>query len=287
MPNQRSDDTAEHWLRDDTPAQAAKARQLPVQVEFGALSHIGKIREKNQDHFLVTRIGRSLNVIATNLPAIDLPQLDEDFGYGMVVADGMGGMAAGERASILAIQTGMKLVFESPRWALKIDENEMQQLINRMKEYFQKVDETLIRETYSDPRLMGMGTTLTVAYSVGTNLFIVHAGDSRAYLFRDGQLRQLTRDHALPGAPNVLTNFAGGPYLGITPEIATASLLDGDRLLLCSDGLSKMVSDAEVAEILEDLIPPQPAAQALVDRALEHGGRDNVTVVLAHYTILS
>jgi protein phosphatase len=291
----------------DPPLEPSGAADLGpatpgVTVEFGAKSHIGKVRRTNQDHFLITRIARTLNVLQTSLPESELPGVIEDAAYGMVVADGMGGMAAGERASLLAIRTGVKLVLESPRWALKIDAKEADQLIERMRNYFLKVDETIIQQTRTDPRLTGMGTTLTVAYSVGRHAFVVHAGDSRAYLVRGGRLHQLTRDHTLAQAlasagaiptdeaavhssRHILTNFAGGPKHGINPEISTLELGDDDRILMCSDGLTGMVPDQDIAAILQRVSAPQAAAEALVDRALERGGQDNVTVIIAHYKV--
>jgi protein phosphatase len=295
-------DTDEFSGPEDKGFKATIQAKAPVRVEFGAVSDIGKVRATNQDHFLVTRIARTLDVLETNLPDGELPARIEDFAYGMVVADGMGGMANGERASILAIQTGVKLVFESPRWALRIDEHEAQQLIERMRQYVRKVDETLTEQARFDPSLSGMGTTLTVAYSVDTHAFVVHAGDSRAYLFHEGELHRLTRDHTVAqeladdgriphqtlkahATRHLLTNFAGGPPRGIIPEISTLELADGDRLLLCSDGLTEMIEDREIAEILDRQSDPRAAARALVGRAIANGGRDNVTVVLARYTV--
>ena len=148
-----------------------------------------------------------------------------------------------------------------------MDGPEARQLVDRMRGYFMQVDAALIRETLRNPSLAGMGTTLTVAYSVGSHAFIVHAGDSRVYLMRGGGLRQLTRDHTLAqsladagkipaesvgahSARHVLVNFAGGPRRGIEPDVVTIDLEDGDRLLLCTDGLTGMVSDAEIAVVL-------------------------------------
>jgi PPM family protein phosphatase len=279
-----------------------KRAEPPVQVEFGAGSDIGKVRDENQDHYSIVRIGRTLDVVRSNLPEGDLPEHVQDIAYGMVVADGMGGMVGGQRASLLAIQTGIRLVLESPRWALRIDEQESVQLIERMRAYFHEVDATLIRVTEVEPSLFGMGTTLTVAYSVGNRAFFVHAGDSRAYLMRGGELRQLTRDHTLAqslvdsgripaesveshASRHILVNYAGGPRRGIEPEIGTVELENGDRLMLCTDGLTGMLSDNEIAQVLQQHDQPEPAAQALIQHALLRGGRDNVTVVLAQYRI--
>ena len=250
----------------------------------------------------MARISRALDVMLTSLPDGDLPARTEEVGYAMVVGDGMGGLAAGEHASMLAIRTGVRLVLDSPRWSLAIDDKEARELIERMRGYFRKVDQVLIHSGAGDSSLAGMGTTLTVAYSVGTDVFIVHAGDSRAYLFRRGQLYQLTRDHTVAqllaeaGAirpeevstharRHMLTNFAGGPYEGIDPDIYTLNLADEDRILLCSDGLHEMVDDPTIAQTLRDHPESQSACRALVERALERGGRDNVTVILGRYAV--
>ncbi len=264
------------------PEPSARGPAL-VRAEFGAMTHVGKVREGNEDNFLVAKMGRLFEPLITSLPASELGNPAPEVGYVLVVADGMGGMAAGERASLTAIRTGVRLVMESPRWALTIDDAEIGPLIDRMKNYFREVDDAVIREAQLDPRLKGMGTTLTVAYTAGDHAFFVHAGDSRAYLHRRGELRLLTRDHSLPGRRNVLLNFAG--VRGIDPEITTLRLLDGDRLLLCTDGLTNMVPDPRIGEILDRVREPQPAAAALIEAALDAGGRDNVTAIVASYAI--
>ncbi len=273
-----------------------------VRVEFAAATHPGLVRANNEDHFAVTGLNRSFRVLASNLPDGDLPGQVDQPAYGMIVADGMGGMAAGEKASQLAIRTLIDLVLDSPRWATRIDDREAGRLMDRMRDYLHQVDTVVIGEARADLDLSGMGTTLTVAYTVGADVFIVHVGDSRAYLFRDGELEQLTRDHTMAqdladagairpdevnrhSARHVLTNFVGGPSHGVDPEIATLQLRDGDVLLLCSDGLTDMVDDGEIAGILRRPGPLDALARALVGRALEQGGRDNVTVVVARYEI--
>ncbi len=302
MSNPDDNDTREEVGLFDTVLQEEPARRPTVTVEFAGASHIGKVRRKNEDHYLVTRISRRLDVLSTNVPEGELPQVLEDSAYAMVVADGMGGMGAGDCASKLAIRTGIELVLESPRWSLRVDDHEAEQLISRMKDYFRRVDATVVGQTRANPSLSGMGTTLTVAYSAGTSAFIVHAGDSRAYLFRAGVLRQLTHDHTYAQAlfaagriapdevdthasRHVLTNFVGGPSLGIVPEVVPLELADGDWLMLCSDGLTGMVRDTEITEVLQQQSSPAGAAQALIDRALDRGGKDNVTVVLGRYAI--
>ena len=271
-------------------------------VEFGALSHPGKVRDRNEDHFLIGRIRRSLSVLRTSLPADRVPSRRDEDGYAMVVADGLGGAASGEIASMLAIRTGLELVGEAPRWGLRIDDDEAHELMERMRAYYLQVDTVLGDYARAHPELAGMGTTLTVAYSAGVHLFIVHAGDSRAYLYQDGSLYRLTRDHTLAQmladagkipteavethrGRKVLINCLGGGGSGVAPAVAHLRLADGDRVLLCTDGLTNLVNDELIAETLRLFPGPDDACKALVDLALDCGGSDNVTVLLAHYTV--
>ncbi len=267
-------------------------------LDFAAVSDPGKVRSHNEDHYLITRMGRTFGLVATNVPEGSLPDNIDEEAFGMVVADGMGGMAAGEKASLLAIQTGVDLVLNSPMWATRIDEEAARQLISQIRSYFRKVDSVIVGEGRSDRQLSGMGTTLTLAYIVKTDAFIVHVGDSRAYLFRQGQVERLTRDHTMAqgladaGAirkedvphhakRHVLTNFVGGPSSGVEPEVSTIELKNGDILLLCTDGLTDMVHDEEIAEILGRARSAEEASKELLALALDRGGRDNVTILLA------
>ena len=141
-----------------------------------------------------------------------------------------------------------------------------------------------------------------MAYSVGTDLFLTHAGDSRGYLFHDGTLEQVTHDHTLvqilvdtggisaeqakhDKRRNVVTNIIGGPHEGVKAEIHRLLLADGDVLLLCSDGLSEPVSDEAIAEVLAQTTDPEAACNRLVDLALDRGGPDNITAIVARYDI--
>jgi len=275
-----------------------------VHFEYGAVSETGKVRDKNEDHFLVSKISRKQEVLSTNVPRDHIPTLTGDDGYAMIVADGMGGMAAGEVASRLAITTALKLIQKSPKWGFKINKKEARELFERVSQHLRDIDETLTARSEADFRLVGMGTTLTAAYSSGADLFIIHLGDSRAYLYRKGELRQLTKDHTVAQAMadagyiapeevprhtkrNVLTNFLGGHHGKVKADVRWLRVADGDRLLLCSDGLHDMVDDASIARILGAHDRPRDAAQFLLDEALERGGRDNVTIIVASYAIPS
>jgi protein phosphatase len=274
----------------------------PVRVAFGAASHRGKVRPINEDHYVVLHRHGSLGVLMANLPEEQLPPPDDRDAYVMAVADGMGGAASGERASMLVLRTAIDLVFRQTKWTMEINESEFQEAVESLMASVRLIDRTLIEHARSEPRLSGMGTTLTAAYTVGLEAFIIHVGDSRAYLFRAGTLQRLTRDHTVAQelidsgqvAPDsdkarrlghVLTNYLGGPGGGGAADVHPIRLADGDRLLLCTDGLTGLVDEVEVARTLGLHAEPGDACRALVDLALERGGHDNVTVVLGSYTI--
>jgi len=278
---------------------APPTRKIPRwQVRFAAATHAGKVRPRNEDHYLVSRVGRWAETVATNLPTEIRPQRSEDCGYVLVVADGMGGMTAGQQASRLAILTGVDLVMQSPRWYFRIDQDQATALMDQLCQYFRDIDRRLSEKALKDSSLYGMGTTLTGAYLVGGNLFVVHVGDSRCYLFREGRLQQITRDHTLAQEladagrisqeeasrhrmRNELTRYIGGSDGNIQAEVHWLPLVPGDRILLCSDGLSGMVPDDEIARQLTEHHDADTACQSLLGAALEAGGRDNVTLIVA------
>jgi PPM family protein phosphatase len=273
-----------------------------VRADFGALSHVGKVRKNNEDHFLIARLGRAMEPVLSNLPPSVLPSQVEEHGYGLLVADGMGGAAAGEVASRMAVRLLLDLVLEAGKWGRRIDKQEARELVRRVEKYFGEIHSALISEAEANPDLAGMGTTLTVAYSFCAELVIAHVGDSRAYLFRRGELHQLTRDHTLAQAlvdkgqltrqeaarhhfRHILTNALGGKSGPAVADIQLCRLENQDRLLLCSDGLTDMVDDATISRVLASAPDARSGCSSLVELALEAGGKDNVTMVLAHYNI--
>jgi protein phosphatase len=285
-----------------TEAQRPRTPSSQVRAEVAGLSHPGKVRPNNEDCFLAARFARSMVTLQTNLPDGQVPDRYEEAGYALVVADGLGGAAAGEVASSLALTVGINLALNTPKWNLVMNAGEAREHMEKMRRRFRQIDYVLTERAKADPALAGMGTTLTVACSVGTDLFLYHVGDSRAYLFRQGGLHQLTRDHTLaqaladagliaPGQVathsyrHVLVRAVGGGGGDLEVETQHLQLADGDRLLLCTDGLTDMVPDPQIAEVLRDAQTPGEACQALVQRALERGGKDNITVVLARYSI--
>ena len=284
-------------IGDPTPTPSAAS----VDVEIAGLTHTGKIRTNNEDNFLVIRFGRFLQTMLTSLPEGHLQPDHGLTGYGMVVADGMGGMAAGEVASRLALTLLVDLVLETPDWILSLDEPYSDEVAARAVRRFYQVNESIIERARREPRLRGMGTTLTLACSLGTDLLIVHVGDSPAYLLRGKELHRLTRDHTvaqqmadhgtipLQQVPSryrhILTHAIGVREAGSEPDICRLHLCDGDRLLLCTDGLTDMMDDPTISGLLQSQVTSESACEALVDSALERGGRDNVTVVVATYHV--
>jgi protein phosphatase len=273
-----------------------------VRLDVAALSDKGKVREQNEDHYFVARCGRHVTTMMTNVPSGDVPSQFGETGYLMVVADGMGGHAGGEVASRLAIAALINITLHVPDWILRLDDEQAQRLIDRAADRVNQVHDVLKEKARLDPRLQGMGTTMTAAFSLGNDLFVAQVGDSRAYLFRDGSLQLLTRDqtHAQRLADlgaisqqdvachrlrHILTNALGSSQSEVDAEIRRWKLADGDRLLLCTDGLTDMIDDAGIAAVLAGETRSSEACRLLVERALANGGRDNVTVVLARYSM--
>ena len=277
--------------------------ELPrVAIKFGALTDAGKVRENNEDHFLVARLSKSLRVCKSSIPGEGETQFSDEEGYLIVVADGMGGAAAGERASALAVGSIEGFVLNTLKWFLHVSGDDEHELLSELRHSLEWADRTVIERARSNRAFYGMGTTLTMAYSVGTDLFIVHAGDSRAYLFRDGELDQLTSDHTVvqelidSGAispedakrhnrRHVVTNVIGGPGEGVSAEIHKLKLLDGDTVLYCTDGLTEPVDDDAIADILHHHPDPEDACTRLVELALNRGAPDNVTAVVIGYRV--
>lgn len=262
----------------------------------------GLVRPSNQDQFLIATLPKTLRVEQSSLSPAEV-QPAADSGHIFVVADGIGGSSGGEEASALAVRSIEDFLLNSLKWFLDLQGPEGDALIGEFREALRLADAKIFDEAARHPELEGMGTTLTMAYSLKSELFVAHVGDSRCYLFRGGVLHQLTRDHTLAQdmvaqglirpeqadshplrrAMNTITNAVGGHRPGVDVELHKVPLQPDDALLLCTDGLSHMVSDEQIVATLGAQPDPQTACERLVAQALEHGGRDNVTVIVARY----
>lgn len=231
-------------------------------IDFAAITDKGKTRKDNEDYFAAQN----------NL---------------FIVADGMGGHKAGDVASKLAVQTITKLNRASRGQADK------EKLIEA---FFSKANKAVNERAKRISHEQGMGTTMTLMLIDQEKAYIGHIGDSRAYLFRNGKLKQLTNDHSLVADMvqegkiteeearehpyrNVITKALGSEEK-IKPDIFSVNLKDGDRLLLCSDGLTSMVDDATLHEVLSSSETLKAAGNTLIKKANDNGGADNITAIV-------
>ncbi len=207
-----------------------------------------------------------------------------------VVADGMGGHSGGEVASSIAVQT-VKEVFEDP----EVIERSPREVI--IKAYETASHRIYDKAANENPELAGMGTTMVMAYVRGNNIYVANVGDSRCYMFRKPYLWQITEDHSLINEQiragllseeqatamvgrNVITRSVGYER-DVHPDVIERQMQPGELFLLCSDGLSSMVPDDRISEILNNH-PPEKITRLCVDQALANGGDDNVTVLVLH-----
>jgi len=271
-----------------------------VKVDVYGLSHRGLVRPNNEDHFVVVRGGRELEAIMGNLPADIVSRRFDEVFYGMAVADGLGGEVCGEIASRRALESLLSMVLHTPDWMLRLGKPEINEVMWRMADRFIRVHAALLHEAAQDPYLQGMSTTLTTALTMGDDFIITHVGDSRIYLIRNGQMRQLTRDHTLAQQlidtglhhqndqlvkelRNVLKQALGARVSECRPEVEYLKLADGDLLLLCTDGLTDAVDSDLIEQALKKDSPAKEISEELLRLALEKGGPDNVTVIVSRY----
>jgi protein phosphatase len=265
-------------------------------VRANGLTDRGRQRPNNEDQFLIADMGAALRARQTSLKQGSV-QLGRPRGHLLVVADGVGGMAGGEAASALAVGVVEQVLLDTVNYCEAMHDGQIVEPA-ALERAVTEADDRLHREARRRPELHGMGTTLTLAYVVNHDAFVAHVGDSRCYLLRDGCMHRLTHDHTLVDElvrrgvikaeeaaghrlRHVIINVVGGADEGVNVEIHRVPLRAGDRLLLCSDGLTEMIPDGEIQSILASEDDTTRACQRLVDRANENGGKDNVTVVVA------
>jgi protein phosphatase len=271
---------------------------------FG-LTDIGRRRETNEDQFLIADLVKSVRIHSTSLNHDDQTRIFGDSqGKLLLVADGMGGHRAGDRASAVAVDELLNYVLNSMHWFFRLTDDPENDFLEDLKAALAHCETRLWDEMQQFPQRRGMGTTLTMAYIVWPRLYVLHAGDSRCYLHRYPQLKQLTTDQTVAqqmvdaGAleaedaetskwSHVLWNVLGGDREQIHSTVYRAELQLGDMLLLCTDGLPKHVSDEMICETLADSNSAERACHDLVAAANESGGSDNVTVVVASFREIS
>jgi protein phosphatase len=212
-----------------------------------------------------------------------------------MVADGVGGAAQGETASRMTLQAVTEYVSRATRCYFGAAEDDDQALLNALEEGAAHCHAELLRLGEEDPAYRGMATTLTVYLGVWPRGYLLQVGDSRCYMLRDGELTQITRDQtmaqAMVDAGALKAEDAAGTQLAHTltssigghethPKVTRVDLTWGNVLLLCSDGLTRHVSDERIREVLGSMTSAKQACETLVQEALDDGGSDNVTVVV-------
>jgi len=295
----RRDQTLEVMLG-QPPREAPDQSRTPT--TYG-MSDIGCLRSNNQDQFLVARLERSVVLEQSGFPVEDGTRLSQTSPHMFMVADGMGGHEGGDVASAVTIDAMAHYAFTTMPWLDADDEQAAQDLVDGLAAAVGQAQERMLRiaaRKHIDERL---GSTLTMAYAVWPRLFLFHVGDSRAYLYRDGELTRLTRDHNLAEEmverqvmtaeeargsrfSSMLTNALGGGTGSVHVELHRVDLRAQDLILLCSDGLHGEVTDGDIAKKLCFVTNTQlvrPCVQSLVDAARRAGGRDNITAVLARF----
>lgn len=272
---------------------------MAAAIECSGITHIGRVRERNEDHFLIARLAKTLSVVDSSVAFSESGRFDDSVGGTLcVVADGMGGRAAGECASRLAVHAVADHVLNLLPWFYGLHEEADRGWNEELKTILSRVQDRLFEHTESHPRDAGMGTTLTIAYVVGAHAYVVHAGDSRCYLLRGNKLVQITQDQTVAQAyvdrgiiseeeaaespfRHVLWNVVAGDSSKLFPSAYHVPLRAHDTLLLCTDGLTRHVSDDEILEAMERPLDSRGVCQSLIEAAIAGGGHDNITVVVA------
>jgi len=280
------------------PRVATKPTQAFTVQSFG-LTDTGRVRQSNEDHFVIVELARTLHVHGTNIPQAE-SQYSHHRGHIFIVADGMGGHRAGEVASALTVVTIEGFLLNTLNRFTNLQASEEHNVMQEFQQAVHQADTKVFEEASLHPELLGMGTTLTMAFAVNWRLFIAHAGDSRCYLFSKNELHQMTQDHTLVAdlvrqgvlsateasrhpSRHVVTNILGGVEPGVQVELHRLDLEPDDYILMCSDGLTEMVSDDRIAAALREEKDPQKICERLVAEANENGGRDNITVVVGTF----
>ena len=269
----------------------------PFAVRSFGLSDRGQVRPANEDRFVIVELARTMYVHETNLPQ-SAAKYSSHRGHVLLVADGVGGHLGREVASALTVEAIEEFLLNTLKRFSNLQAGEVPNALKELESGFFDAEARIFGEAAEHPEWRGMGTTLTLAFAVNWMLFIAHAGDSRCYLFSRGELHQLTLDHTVaaelmrrgvlsPGGGarhpfrHVVTNLLGGSRPGVQVELHRLDLHPDDVILLCSDGLTEMIPDERIAVILREAPDPRRACERLVAESNRHGGKDNITVLVA------
>jgi protein phosphatase len=265
------------------------------ELDVFGVTNVGKVRHENQDHFLIASLHKRLAIHHTSIPVSSLSSSDTDrLAFLAMVADGVGGSAGGEEASRFALDAITAYITRSMHCYYTADPHDDAEFVHVLQEGAMRVHSRLTQRATEKERA-GMATTLTAFLGVWPRAYILQVGDSRYYTLRNGTLHQVSRDQTVaedliaagvirrsdPGHErwkHVLSSAIGGPEAS---PVITAVENDWHHVhLLCSDGLTKHVSDEQIAHRLRTMTSSHAACQALLQDALDGGGTDNITVIV-------
>ncbi|HEX5409816.1 MAG TPA: protein phosphatase 2C domain-containing protein [Gemmatimonadaceae bacterium] len=284
--------TAEH------PAYAPTSARKPddQEIDVYGLTHPGKVRQTNEDHFLICSLRKQLTVHLTSLPDTEsLTRGPERLAFLAMVADGVGGGAMGEEASRLALEAIMEYVNHATACFYNADTKDDEVFANALREAAMASHAHLLQRAETDPDAHGMATTLTLWLGLWPRAYLLQVGDSRCYQLHGGELRQISRDQTMaqelvdlgvlakadasrtPWA-HTLSSAIGGEQTA--PVVTRMDQEWGNVGLLCSDGLTRHVSDERIRERLLAMTSAKQACEALLQDALDAGGRDNITILV-------
>ncbi len=266
------------------------------EIDIFGLTHSGKVRPENQDHFLICALRKQMVVHQTSLPETDrLMAGPERLAFLAMLADGVGGGARGEEASRLALEAVTQYVSGTMRCYYSASSADDQEFFEALQEAALRCHDELKRRGEEDPEYQGMATTLTLYFGVWPRAYLLQVGDSRAYLLRHGELTQITRDQTMAQElvdlgvltrkdaaatryARTLSSSLGGRQTD--PVVTRLDASWGAVLLLCSDGLTAHVSDERIRHRLRTMASARQACEDLLADALEDGGSDNISIIV-------
>jgi PPM family protein phosphatase len=269
------------------------------ELDLFGLTDIGKVRKENQDHFLICTVHQQLQIHGTSFPDPGRLQVrGERFASIMLVADGVGGAAGGREASQLAVETIAKYVSSTMNCFQTAGTHKEAQLLDSLRAAAHEAH-AAVRAEAIESHAPRMATTLTLAIAVWPRAYIMQVGDSRCYFFSQGALRLVTRDQTiaqdlvdqgvLPADRAATSPFSHVLARAIgsdeaTPEVTALDLDWNCLLLLCSDGLTKHVSNVEIESQIKAMTSSEQLCRSLLELALERGGTDNITILVGRPT---
>jgi serine/threonine protein phosphatase PrpC len=279
----------------DSAIPADNRRPRDDEIDEYALTHVGKVRKTNQDHFLLASIHKRIVLRKTSLSDQEgLPFGDQRLALIAMVADGVGGGEGGEQASATALEIATRYLVGSTDCCYRADATE-EQFMQALQDAALRSHAAVMERAKATPGVRSMATTLTLWMGVWPWYYILQVGDSRYYLYRDGQLTQVSRDQTI--AQDLVDQGVFSRAVGQRSRFASvlSSAIGGEQAvpvvtrlradwhnvhLICSDGLTKHVPDERIAERLAAMTSSQQACEQLLQDALDGGGTDNVTIIV-------